>query len=94
VDESAYAIYIHIPFCLRRCRYCDFFSTEGRQAQIPEYVAALEREIDLVGQAGSRPPAVSVYFGGGTPSLLTPVQAGRILAAAARSFRLESDAEI
>jgi oxygen-independent coproporphyrinogen-3 oxidase len=89
-----YGLYLHIPFCLRRCGYCDFFSTEGKRRLIPAYVRALVRELEIIGGAGERPAVDSVFFGGGTPSLLDPRQAARILETIRRAFRLAPDAEI
>ena len=89
-----YGLYLHIPFCVRRCPYCDFFSTEGKRRSIPAYVRALARELEWIGAAGGHPSVGSVFFGGGTPSLLDPRQAARILEEARRSFRIAPDAEI
>jgi len=77
---QSHGIYIHIPFCVRRCRYCDFATYAGMQHLIPAYVDALCREIALVGKsAGSKVPIGTIYFGGGTPSLLTIAQFEKIL---------------
>ena len=68
-------LYIHIPFCRQKCRYCDFYSMGGRQEVPREYIQAVKREI-------SRWPDLeckTVYFGGGTPSLLTANQVDEIL---------------
>ncbi len=89
-----YGLYLHIPFCLRRCRYCDFYSTAGMRKRIPGYVRALSREVELTGRAGGTPSAGSVFFGGGTPSLLDPRQAGVVMEAIRASFRLGPEAEI
>jgi oxygen-independent coproporphyrinogen III oxidase len=94
MPEAEYGLYIHFPFCQRRCRYCDFFSTEGLRKRIPAYVHALRREIGMAGGAGGSPIISSVFFGGGTPSLLDPRQAGITLETIRRSFRLAPDAEI
>jgi oxygen-independent coproporphyrinogen-3 oxidase len=94
MNRETYGLYLHIPFCRRRCAYCDFFSTDGRGRRIPAYIRALVREIEAIGSAAGRPEAATVYFGGGTPSLLRPEQAGRILDAIRASFRLAADAEI
>ncbi len=84
-------IYVHIPFCLRKCVYCDFYSTTdlGRR---DVFLEALDREIRLTAQ-----PAVgfdTLYFGGGTPSLLEPDQVHRIIAAVRSRFNLSDTAEI
>ncbi len=62
-------IYIHIPFCKSRCKYCDFFSTTMLDRRT-EYVEALLQEIELRKEEISREPIQTIYFGGGTPSLL------------------------
>jgi len=98
---AALALYIHVPFCRRRCAYCDFASTAGQEALIPAYVAALEREIVRQGRALGRPAArqdsgrvATVYLGGGTPSLLTPSQVQAILTACRAAFDVAPAAEI
>ncbi len=90
-----HSIYIHIPFCTHRCAYCDFNTYAGQETAIPAYVDALCREIAFVGaQAPQRIAVHTVFFGGGTPSLMTPVQFKRILDAIRCNFDLASDAEI
>lgn len=90
----SYALYLHIPFCRARCSYCDFntYTTLG-QLQAA-YVDALAQEIRLVGAAGGRPAVRTIFFGGGTPSLLTPAQVEIILTTAREAFTVETDAEI
>jgi oxygen-independent coproporphyrinogen-3 oxidase len=73
------ALYLHIPFCRQRCSYCAFNTYAGLDGIIPVYVDALCRELALVGAAGSRPAIRTVYFGGGTPSLLPAQDVARIL---------------
>ncbi len=84
-------VYLHIPFCHVKCAYCALHSFAGRDHFIEPYVAALEREIRCMG-AGQR--VETVYFGGGTPSLLTARQVETLLAACAQVFSLADDAEI
>ena len=71
-------IYIHIPFCAKRCIYCGFFSTV-RQEEAARYVKAVCRELELRSGYLSGAPVSTVYFGGGTPSRLTPEQIGQII---------------
>jgi oxygen-independent coproporphyrinogen-3 oxidase len=85
------AVYIHLPFCRRKCGYCSFVSCAGRERDIPAYVDALCRELAAKG-SGEKAP--SVFFGGGTPSLLTVAQVSRILATVRRHFTPAGDAEI
>lgn len=85
------ALYIHIPFCVRKCFYCDFNSGPSHAAQREEYVELLCREIRHSPWAGSA--ARTVFYGGGTPSELTPAQLGRINEALRGSFRITEEAE-
>ena len=84
-------IYVHIPFCKQACSYCDFyFVTKSDQKE--NFVQALIAEITaLEGQVFTKEVVRSVYFGGGTPSLLSPDQLGRIISELERVFRLELD---
>lgn len=93
---SPFSLYLHIPFCTHRCAYCDFNTYAGQEEMIPAYVQALGREIEYV---GARVPeadgaAHTIFFGGGTPSLLTPDQFGAIFESLRASFRITEDAEI
>ncbi len=85
------ALYIHVPFCRRKCRYCSFVSFPGREADIPRYADALKKEL----RARTQNQHVgSVYFGGGTPSLLPPDAIENLLAEIRRLFTLDTSAEI
>ena len=91
------ALYVHFPFCVSICPYCDFVVYAGRDARGPSnrieaLVDALVAEISLRAIPGSS--LGSVYFGGGTPSLMSPAQIERLLAAAQAAFGLQPDAEI
>ncbi len=87
-------IYIHIPFCRARCSYCDF-ATGPYDAPLAErYVHAVAAEVKDFQPDASRPDVDTVYFGGGTPSLLTPDQAAFILEAVRARFRVGADAEV
>ena len=90
---TSHALYFHIPFCVHRCAYCDFNTYAGQNALIPAYVDALVREIELVGQS-SELEAKTIFFGGGTPSLLSVTQFGAIFAAIRANFSLAPNAEI
>jgi oxygen-independent coproporphyrinogen-3 oxidase len=89
------SLYVHIPFCLRKCPYCDFFSRPLDPVQLSTFpdllIAHLEQEKSRDRWQG---PFSTVFFGGGTPSLLPPAAIGRILQRAARLFGLAPDAEI
>ena len=101
-------LYIHIPFCVRKCRYCDFLSFASDACVREKYVDQLIREIESIpeedaGQCpeNAAPPlnltgrtVETIFIGGGTPSLLPPSAIERILAAVRQVFRVEPDAEI
>jgi oxygen-independent coproporphyrinogen-3 oxidase len=96
-----YSLYIHIPFCVHRCAYCDFNTYSGQESLIPAYVEALCREIEIVGgspfqgvRGEGKLPAHTVFFGGGTPSLLSTAQFESILKTIRASYNLTPDAEI
>lgn len=84
-------IYIHVPFCARKCPYCDFYSAAYRKDTVQGYVQAVVRNIESL--ADKEIKADSIYFGGGTPSLLSVPQTEAILNAAQRAFEL-SEPEI
>ena len=89
----AAGVYLHIPFCKSRCSYCDFATDVYRDSgAVERYVDALVREIGLF--AGDRVEADTIYFGGGTPSLLSPDQVGRILDAVRGKFAVSLTPEI
>lgn len=91
-------LYVHVPYCRRVCPYCDFFVVPiGRRgaappAPIEDFVGALVREIELIGERSAT--LSTVHFGGGTPSTLTPDELGRVMAAIRDHFAVESDAEV
>jgi oxygen-independent coproporphyrinogen-3 oxidase len=90
-----YSLYFHIPFCVRRCAYCDFNTYAGQESLIPAYVQALCREIEFVAhEAPRRLTAHTIFFGGGTPSLLSPSQFETILDVVRESFDLAPRSEI
>lgn len=79
-------IYIHIPFCIRKCPYCDFYSAPSDSETRQQYVDALCRNISYY--KFGKIEVDSIYFGGGTPSLLTPEQLDRIITACDNNFKL------
>ena len=89
------SLYLHIPFCKRRCFYCDFAITTGGENLRQQYVDALCQEITLtVAQIPPVKPLQTIFFGGGTPSLLSVSQVEQILETIAKYFAIASDAEI
>ena len=80
----AFGLYLHIPYCLAKCRYCDCYSKGGRRGVPDAYVEALARAMAAYMAGRGQPPLRpdTLYFGGGTPSLLTPAQVRRLVDAA------------
>jgi len=86
-------LYIHIPFCRSRCSYCDFATGIYERPLAERYVKALVKEIEAWDEVSPR-PVDTIYFGGGTPSLLSPTQVGAILETVQSRFEVESGAEV
>ncbi|MEE4195261.1 MAG: radical SAM family heme chaperone HemW [Anaerolineae bacterium] len=90
-----HSVYIHIPFCRKRCSYCDFNTYAGIEALLPAYVDALCQEIVKVTSANSsRTPVHTIFLGGGTPSLLSADQMNHLLTTVRSCFQMTADAEI
>ena len=95
----SFGVYVHIPYCIKKCPYCDF-NSYGVGKRIPEreYTDSLLRELDFYGESIEKFPLNSIFFGGGTPSLFSPESIGkiisRILEAASPSDRLEVSLEV
>lgn len=86
------ALYIHFPFCLSICPYCDFDRQATGFDRIDVYLAAVQRELSRYRE--TREQVHSIFFGGGTPSLMTPSQMQGLLEAARQTFSIQPDAEI
>lgn len=91
---SPLALYLHIPFCQRKCPYCDFNTYAGREGRYAAYAQALATDLTREGLAQGRPPVRSVFVGGGTPTVLAPEHLETIWAGLQRGFRLLPAAEI
>ncbi len=94
-NQSPSSLYLHIPFCKRRCFYCDFAITTGGDRLKEEYVNALCQELALT--ATVQPPQVplqTIFFGGGTPSLLNVAQMAQIFETITKYWAIATDAEI
>lgn len=87
-------LYVHIPFCPAKCPYCAFVTHIGSLKLVEPYLEAVIQELSWVATTRDGGPLETVYFGGGTPGLLTADQLERLIAAIDRIFGLESDAEI
>lgn len=93
VDTS---VYVHFPFCARKCPYCDFATRAIAPTEVPhvDYADAVLRELDDRGTSLANRRLVSVFFGGGTPSLWDPIELGRVLRAILAAFPVHGDLEI
>ncbi|MGD0420224.1 MAG: radical SAM family heme chaperone HemW [Xanthobacteraceae bacterium] len=93
--EQAFGVYIHWPFCLSKCPYCDF-NSHVRRAPIDEarFVSAFTAEIAATAARVPRRTVSTIFFGGGTPSLMQPATVAAILDAIARHWRVAPDVEI
>lgn len=88
------AIYIHIPFCDHKCIYCDFYSIISYE-NVSNYLAALKKEIaNYAAQFAHQRNIISIFFGGGTPSLMEAGYIGEIIEEVKRNFSVNEDAEI
>ncbi len=89
-------LYVHVPFCRRKCRYCAFYSSPLSRSghEMAVYLSALHAELEQWGRRLGRVPVESVFFGGGTPSLLEPDQVAGVLDCARRMFEIPPGAEI
>ena len=88
---KAPGLYIHIPFCLSKCHYCDFYSLTSKSA-VPDFLNALFKEMEMYPNRFNAFDAV--YIGGGTPSLLSPQQLKDILAGVRKNLDVTSDPEV
>ncbi len=89
------SIYLHVPFCVHRCGYCDFNTYAGLESLIPDYTNALCQEIVWAkGELGQPAPVDTIFFGGGTPSLLSASHYRLIFESLHKVFSISPDAEI
>ena len=93
VLSDTIGIYIHIPFCKRKCNYCDFFSSAASEEENDKYVSLLKERTNYWGNIAEETVS-SVYFGGGTPSVLGTDRLCNILSSVKNSFRVSPNAEI
>jgi len=92
--DIASGIYLHIPFCQQKCRYCDFFSIKYDAEIINTYVKFLKKEIKIHGLLINNNTINTIYLGGGTPSLLSSTQISSILNHINKYFSIKKGAEI
>ncbi|MEL6307342.1 MAG: radical SAM family heme chaperone HemW [Chloroflexota bacterium] len=94
MDAQTLSIYLHIPFCKTMCTYCAFNTYTGMESIIPRFVDALATEIRYVGKTAPNTPVRTIFFGGGTPSLLSIPHYHTLFDALIKSFNISPDAEI
>lgn len=87
-------LYIHIPFCVKKCAYCDFLSGPAKDEEIIEYVNALCMEIESYQEMSKEYLVDSIFFGGGTPSILEETQITQIITSIRHVFEIKQEAEI
>lgn len=88
------ALYVHWPWCLKKCPYCDFNSHTGGGEAEEEYVAALLKDMAYQAQNIEKKPLISIFFGGGTPSLMAPKSVQKVIEKAAELFDFNNEIEI
>lgn len=94
VGEKTMELYVHIPFCIKKCDYCDFLSFSMGSREKKEYVSALKRELQAAAAECEGETVSSVFLGGGTPSVLDEGQIEAILTCIKESYQLTEDCEI
>ena len=88
------SVYVHFPFCLRKCRYCDFLSRAGAEEEWDFYIKKLCEEIRNEALHYRQYEVVTVFLGGGTPSLLSGKQMEKIMSCLHTYYKIHGDAEI
>ena len=94
IGQQEMGLYVHVPFCAKKCPYCDFNTYAGLDDLHQSYVDALVLELQQWGQRLNRPDIATVFIGGGTPTVLSAAQMGQIMDAVRHSFALTPDCEI
>ena len=92
--DADLALYIHWPFCVSKCPYCDFNSHVRESVDVAAWEAALLADMAYEAQQAPRRPLTSIFFGGGTPSLMPPALVGKLIAAAEQHWGFAPDIEI
>ncbi len=92
--DADLALYIHWPFCVSKCPYCDFNSHVRESVDVSAWEAALLADMAYEAQQAPRRPLTSIFFGGGTPSLMPPALVGKLIAAAEQHWGFAPDIEI
>ena len=93
-EEAGFGLYVHWPYCQAKCPYCDFNSHVSRSIDHEKWAQAYEREIGRLGRETGGRRLRSIFFGGGTPSLMEGEVVDRVIAAARAAWRFDNDIEI
>ena len=94
MQQESISLYVHVPFCLTKCPYCDFNTYQGIEAQFGDFLTAVTGEIGAWATALGRPAVNTIFLGGGTPSYLPAADVARILDAIAADYPVRPGAEI
>ncbi|HHU70031.1 MAG TPA: oxygen-independent coproporphyrinogen III oxidase [Thermoanaerobacterales bacterium] len=94
MEDKGFGLYIHIPFCKKKCNYCDFISYINMEYFIPQYIETLKKEMDFYKDYCSKRKIRTIYIGGGTPTILQPEQLEHIIESALKTFRVYNELEI
>ena len=95
IQTPPLALYVHLPWCVRKCPYCDFNShSAGSGAPRDRYISALLADLELEATRADKRPLVSVFLGGGTPSLFPPADIAKLIDGIRGRFKLAANAEI
>lgn len=94
MNKEKLGLYLHIPFCIKKCAYCDFLSRASKEEEREDYVRALIGEIQSSGGISDEYQVDTIFLGGGTPSLLQANQMTRIMEAVYQTFQVNKEAEI
>jgi putative oxygen-independent coproporphyrinogen III oxidase len=92
--DVSFGLYVHFPYCLSKCPYCDFASRAAREVPHVRYADAILGELELRSEEFPRRPVTSLFFGGGTPSLWEAGQVARVIAALKAAYDFTPDAEV
>ncbi|MGM0445089.1 MAG: radical SAM family heme chaperone HemW [Bacillota bacterium] len=92
--EDEFGLYIHIPYCRKKCSYCDFYSINYKNDNLKEYLKYLNKEIQLYSKALDNKQIKTIYIGGGTPSLLSPIEVDNLLNQIDKNFDIANNIEI
>ncbi len=93
-DNTNLELYIHIPFCVKKCEYCDFLSGSANAREMADYMKALKKEILLWAPAAGRHLVTSIFIGGGTPSILPAGEIEGMMELIRQEYHLSEEAEI